>query len=76
MVTLTVFSCVASRNKRAPGYRERGHGGLSHVGSYGFSCSSSVSTTNGMYLDFRVTGLYPNLAGGRAYSFQLRCLSE
>ena len=71
MVTLTVFSCVASRNKRAPGYRERGHGG-----SYGFSCSSSVSTTNGMYLDFRVTGLYPNLAGGRAYSFQLRCLSE
>ncbi len=59
----------------APGYRERANGGLSNVGNNGFSYSSSVSGSNGVYLNFNVTNLNPSNANSRAYGLQLRCLS-
>ncbi len=59
----------------APGYRERANGGLSNVGNNGFSYSSSVSGSNGVYLNFHVTNFNPSNANSRAYGLQLRCLS-
>ncbi|WP_294599775.1 hypothetical protein [uncultured Rikenella sp.] len=47
-----------------------------YVGNYGFSYSSSVSGSNGMYLNFYVTGLDPHSAYLRGHGLQLRCLSE
>ncbi|WP_299458435.1 hypothetical protein [uncultured Rikenella sp.] len=49
----------------APGFRERANGELSYVGNYGFSYSSSVSGSNGMYLDFNVTHLYSSIPASR-----------
>ncbi|WP_300726604.1 hypothetical protein [uncultured Rikenella sp.] len=46
------------------------------VGGNGYSYSSSVSGTNGMNLNFGVAWLHPSSADGRAYGYQLRCLSE
>ncbi|WP_300728159.1 hypothetical protein [uncultured Rikenella sp.] len=46
------------------------------VGSCGHSWSSTISSTNGTYLNFDVTHLSPSGADGRAYGFLLRCLSE
>ncbi|WP_300853248.1 hypothetical protein [uncultured Rikenella sp.] len=60
----------------APGFRERANGGPGYVGSSGFSYSSSVSGSNGVYLNFSVTDLNPSRAHGRAYGLQLRCLSH
>ncbi len=64
----------------APGFRDVGTNGrlgdLVGVGNNGFSYSSSVSGSYGVYLGFRVTNLYPSLASSRGYGFQLRCLSE
>ncbi len=60
----------------APGFRERANGALSIVGNRGYSWSSTVSSTGGMYLDFNVAWLDPSYANGRVYGFQLRCLSE
>ncbi len=60
----------------APGFRSLASGGLSYVGNGGFSYSSSVSGSNGVYLDFYVTGLNPSYAYLRAYGLQLRCLLE
>ena len=64
----------------APGYRDAGSNGrlgaLASVGNHGFSYSSSVSGSNGVYLDFNVTSLSPSFASSRAHGFQLRCLSE
>ncbi|WP_300681824.1 hypothetical protein [uncultured Rikenella sp.] len=60
----------------APGFRERANGGLSSVGNNGFSYSSSVSGSNGVYLHFGVTYLHPSSAYRRGYGLQLRCLSE
>ncbi|WP_300829475.1 hypothetical protein [uncultured Rikenella sp.] len=62
--------------KPAPGFRERANGGLSSVGSSGFSYSSSVGGSNGVCLHFGVTYLNPSHASSRAYGFQLCCLSE
>ena len=64
------------RSHPAPGFRSLASGGLSYVGNGGFSYSSSVSGSNGVYLDFYVTGLNPSYAYLRAYGLQLRCLSE
>ncbi|WP_300728666.1 hypothetical protein [uncultured Rikenella sp.] len=77
----SVFRCVASRNKRGPsntasGFRNSSSGALSNVGNDGFSYSSSVSGSNGVYLGFNVTYLNPSRANSRAYGLQLRCLSE
>ncbi|WP_297830103.1 hypothetical protein [uncultured Rikenella sp.] len=60
----------------APGYRRRDTGALSTVGGNGYSWSSAVGGTNGMYLFFSVTYLNPSSATSRAYGYQLRCLSE
>ena len=76
----TVFSCVASRNKRgaAPGFRTNGGGALNHGGYKGY-CWSCTPVTDGVtvrYLDFGTQYLYPNYVLYRGYGFQLRCLSE
>ena len=64
----------------APGFRDAGNfgrlGDLVYVGHHGFSYSSSVSGSNGVYLGFDVTWLGPSSASSRAYGFQLRCLSH
>ena len=64
----------------APGFRDAGYngrlGGLVSVGHYGYSWSSTVSSTNGMNLTFGVTWLIPSTSDYRGYGFQLRCLSE
>ncbi len=60
----------------APGCRERADGAPGNVGLHGFSYSSSVSGSSGVYLGFHVTGLAPSDAYYRAYGLQLRCLSE
>ena len=60
----------------APGRRNSYSGAPVSVGHDGFSYSSSVSGNSGVYLGFYVTGLVPSSSNGRAYGFQLRCLSE
>ncbi len=65
----------------APGYRDAGsrtggEGDLWYVGYNGYSWSSSVSGSNGVYLYFNATGLNPSNASHRAYGFQVRCLQE
>ncbi len=60
----------------APGFRSNASGALSSVGTDGFSYSSSVSGSNGVYLAFTVAYLNPSNADSRAYGLQLRCLSE
>ena len=63
-----------------PGFRDAGNygrlGDLANVGGSGYSWSSTISSTNGMNLRLGVTWLYSSSADYRAYSFQLRCLSE
>ncbi len=79
-----VFSCVASRNKRdkrhRPGFRDSGNltqwGGLMYVSTNGYSWASTVNDTDGMNLGLSVTWLVSSCPSGRAYGFQLRCLSE
>ncbi|WP_297628353.1 hypothetical protein [uncultured Rikenella sp.] len=75
----TVFSCVASRNKReetTPGFRGYYVGTLSNTGSSGFSWSSTIRSIYGQYFDLAMTSLYPSNSSGRAHGLQLRCLSE
>ena len=71
-----ILTFIIILNLAAPGFRERADGGLSYVGSHGFSYSSFVNGINGVYLDFYVTYLNPSYASSRAYGLQLRCLSE
>ena len=58
----------------APGYRHRDTGALTNVGNNGYSWSSSVSSTNGMNLNFNSSWLNPSNTNNRAYGFQVRCL--
>ena len=60
----------------APGCRNGTTGVPGGVGSYGYSWSSAVSGTGGVFLDFYSTWLNPSSADGRAYGFQVRCLQE
>ncbi len=64
----------------APGFRDGGIygrlGALTHVGYGGYSWASTVSGTNGMYLNFFVTWLGPSSAYYRGHGLPLRCLSE
>ncbi len=60
----------------APGFRNYAEGDLTDVGNRGYSWSSTANNTNGMYLDFSATVLYPSYANFHAHGFQLRCLSE
>ncbi|WP_294593563.1 hypothetical protein [uncultured Rikenella sp.] len=78
---LSVFSCVASRNKRgpsspAPGYRNYASGEPGGVGNNGNSWSSAVSGIDGRFLWFNSQDLSPSRAHNRGHGLQLRCLSE
>ncbi|WP_300681799.1 hypothetical protein [uncultured Rikenella sp.] len=46
------------------------------VGNSGYSWSSAVSGTNGVFLYFDTQGLNPGSVNYRGYGLQLRCLSE
>ncbi|WP_294599792.1 hypothetical protein [uncultured Rikenella sp.] len=63
-------------NSPAPGYRGAGSGVSDGVGNYGYSWSSAVSGTYGVFLYFYTQYLSPSYAHTRAYGRQLRCLSE
>ncbi|WP_298081045.1 hypothetical protein [uncultured Rikenella sp.] len=69
---------AASKTPCGPalGYRTTSSGGPGGVGHSGFSYSSSVSGSNGVYLSFYTQHLNPSHADSRAYALQLRCLSE
>lgn len=58
------------------GYRHRDTGVLTSVGERGYSWSSSVSGTNGLYLHFYATYLNPSSTTNRASGLQVRCLQE
>ncbi len=60
----------------APGFRHQGTGALDSAGEHGASRSASHNSTSTLYLAFRPYLLYPSNTAGRAYGFQLRCLSE
>ncbi|WP_300828805.1 hypothetical protein [uncultured Rikenella sp.] len=72
---------INGKEHTAPGFRNAGNetgweGITRRIGRDGFSYSSSVSGSNGVYLNFYVTNLNPSNSNYRAYGFQLRCLSE
>ncbi|WP_294599130.1 hypothetical protein [uncultured Rikenella sp.] len=46
------------------------------VGYSGYSWSSAISGTNGVFLDFSTQHLNPGYVRNRGYGLQLRCLSE
>ena len=58
------------------GHRGYGEGALWNVGNLGYSWSSSVSNTNGLYLGFSATWLITGNTNYRAFGFQVRCLQE
>lgn len=60
----------------APGGRGFGEGALWGVGSNGYSLSSSVSGTNGVWLEFRPTLVGPGFTNGRACGLLVRCIQE
>ncbi|WP_294599585.1 hypothetical protein [uncultured Rikenella sp.] len=60
----------------APGCRYRDTGALFDVGKGGYNWSSTVSSTNSMYLDFGMAWFSPGGTHNRVLGFQLRCLSE
>ena len=72
----TVFSCVASRNKRGSGYRNPLSGILMSVSHEGSTLSSTVNGTNVLFLFSTSGALDPTHTYFRATGFQLRCLSE
>ncbi|WP_294600972.1 hypothetical protein [uncultured Rikenella sp.] len=64
----------------APGYRDAGYygrlGDLMSVGNDGYSWSSAVSGTYGVFLYFDAQYLNPSYVTFRSHGLQLRCLSE
>ncbi|WP_299458329.1 hypothetical protein [uncultured Rikenella sp.] len=60
----------------APGCRGYGEGALWSVGNFGYSWSSAVSSTSGVFLDFGTQYLLPSNVSSRGRGLQLRCLSE
>ncbi len=60
----------------APGLRLGISGALDYVGNSGFSWSSTVNDTNGIFLDFYTQGFNSSHASYRENGLQLRCLSE
>ena len=59
-----------------PGYRHSNSGALGDVGNRGYSWSSAISGTSGVFLYFLTQGLTPSTAHGRGHGFPLRCLSH
>ncbi|WP_294596555.1 hypothetical protein [uncultured Rikenella sp.] len=60
----------------APGCRGSASGALGNIGNNGYSWSSAVSGTNGVFLGFYTQSLNPSSVDYRGYGLQLRCLSE
>ena len=61
----------------ASGNRNNSNGGLNIVGGNGYYWSASPgSATNGYYLYFYSTNVYPSYNGSRAYGFPVRCVRE
>ncbi|WP_299458205.1 hypothetical protein [uncultured Rikenella sp.] len=60
----------------APGYRHRATGALNSTGNDGYSWSSATNEIYCLDLGFGITWLDPCYVYGRAFGFQLRCLSE
>ena len=61
----------------AAGYRYSSNGGMSLVGSYGCSWSSSpCDGSTGCYLGFNSGGVSPSYYGNRANGFSVRCVQE
>ena len=60
----------------APGYRFNHTGVAGVIGHFGYGWTSTIRDPYGMFLGFSTTILNPCAADGRAYGFQLRCLSE
>ncbi|MCC8062675.1 MAG: hypothetical protein LIO68_05465 [Rikenellaceae bacterium] len=67
----TTSGCCSGR---VPGYRWYPDGALGGVGHNGYSWSSAVSGTNGVFLDFNSSWLNPSNANNRAHGLQVRCL--
>ena len=65
---------VARSPGRTPGLRHPYYGTLYNVGQNGYSYSSSVSGSNGLFLDFNNARVTPQNSNNRAYGFQVRCL--
>ncbi len=68
--------CSKDAQYPAPGVRHRDTGEPMGVGNDGYSSSSSVNGTNGLYLGFFTQNLYSSRAYSCAHGIQLRCLSE
>ena len=64
----------------APSYRDAGNNGrlgaLAYVGNGGYSWSSAVSSTGGVFLYFSTQRLNPSNVDSRGHGLPLRCLSE
>ncbi len=60
----------------APGYRYPADGVQRNVGNSGDGWSSTVGSTNGVYLSFNVMWMNPGYTNRRTHGFPLRCLSE
>jgi uncharacterized protein (TIGR02145 family) len=60
----------------AAGYRTYSDGFLNRVGSSGFYWSASPNSSNGYYLGFNSSNLYPSNSNGRAHGFSVRCVKE
>ncbi|WP_300828453.1 hypothetical protein [uncultured Rikenella sp.] len=60
----------------APGNRASDTGILWGFGNHGYSWSSTCNRSVGVFLNFGTQYLNSSAANGRAYGFQLRCLSE
>ncbi|WP_294600769.1 hypothetical protein [uncultured Rikenella sp.] len=59
----------------APGCRGSASGALGNIGNNGYSWSSAVSGTNGVFLNFNTQNLNPSNVNNRGHGLQLRCLS-
>ncbi|MCC8062953.1 MAG: fimbrillin family protein [Rikenellaceae bacterium] len=64
----------------APGFRDAGSygklGSLVNVGHSGYSWSSAVGDSDGVFLDFYTVGLIPRNTANRAFGLQVRCIQE
>ncbi|WP_304708033.1 hypothetical protein [uncultured Rikenella sp.] len=63
-------------NGTAPGYRYARSGQPTNVGSRGYSWSTAIGWTHGMFLYFDTMILGPSGLDSRGHGLQLRCLSE
>ena len=61
----------------ASGYRNASNGKFYAVGTNGYAwMSTPYNSTNGYYLDFRSSTVYPNYTNHRSFGFPTRCIKE